>query len=296
MWVAVRERFRRLVSDLQITQEEVNDGWTKHINVGRSLERAYYGQGSGDYPPSLLVGSWGKGTQVKPSNDIDSFFILPPVVKSRFDLRSGNVQSQLLQEVKSYLLATYPQTDIRGDGQVVVVNFNSITLELVPVFRHGAQFLIPDTRNEGSWRVADPIAQMSLIEDHDKAMNGNVRAVSKIIKLWCREKDVPLKSFIVELLVAEFLSLCGYGMYSTYWYDFYVRDFLNFLVQRADSYVFIPGTGEVYGLGRQWLPKAVAARDVAVQACDWEYSDYDVTAGQEWQKIFGSRIPIHVRM
>lgn len=296
MWIAVRERFAQFVADLQITAAQRDDGIGKHINAGRALERAYYGGNGEGTPPGLLVGSWGKNTQVRPSNDVDSFFILPPDVKTRFDQRSGNVQSQLLQEVKGVLEATYSQTRVRGDGQVVVIAFNTITLEVVPVFRtYGGSFIMPDTNAGGRWKIVDPCSQIEQIDRTDRAMNGNVRALSQVIKHWRSEQNVSLKSFAIELLVSEFLPARGWGDQSTFWYDFYVRDFLQYLCGRSATYVAIPGTGEYYWLGSDWLAKAQAARDIAVAACHWEYHDYDVTAGQEWQKIFGPRIPIHVR-
>jgi hypothetical protein len=295
VWIAVRQRFSAFAQELSVTSDQWSDGWAKHVNVGRSLERSYYGQNAGEYHPGFMVGSWGKQTQVRPPRDVDTFFILPSREKQRFDARVGNVQSALLQEVKQALLTTFPQTDMRGDGQVVSIAFNTITVEVVPVFAHGAsQFLMPDANGGGAWKLADPLAQMNYIDQADKAMNGNVRALAKMMKLWKRENRVPLKSFIVELLVAEFLPARGNGFYNYYWYDFYVRDFFAFLVRQANTYITIPGTFEQYYLGSDWLSKAESARDVALQACAWEYHDYDVTAGQEWQKIFGSRIPIHV--
>lgn len=220
---------------------------------------------------------------------------LARVPSGRVDARTGNVQSALLQEVKAALLDTFPQTGIRGDGQVVSVGFNSLTVEIVPVFRTPAgQYLMPDSNEGGRWTLADPYAQINYIEAADKAMNGNVRALSKMLKLWKREKNVSLKSFVVELLVAEFLPARGNGEHDAYWYDFYVRDFFLFLVSRANTFVTIPGTFEQFYLGADWLSKAQTARDIALEACRLEYLDHHVSAGLEWQKIFGSRIPIHV--
>jgi hypothetical protein len=297
MWIAVKERFRRFGDDLLLTSDQFTDGWTKHNNIARSLERAYYGLSEDGSHHGFAVGSWGKATQVRPPRDLDAFFILPPAEKARFDARTGNVQSALLQEVKGVLAETYPQTQIRGDGQVVMVGFNSITVEVVPVFwtGYGNQFWMPDTNDSGRWRLADPIAQIDRIDVADRAVNGNVRALSRMLKLWKYEKNVPIKSFILELLVANYMPSRGNGHYDTYWYDWYVRDLFQLLVNSANAYIAIPGTGEQYFLGDQWLSRAVTARDIAVEACYWEQYDYDVTAGQEWQKIFGTRIPVKVR-
>ncbi|SFI80585.1 SMODS domain-containing nucleotidyltransferase [Methylobacterium brachiatum] len=294
MWVAVRQRFRAFHEDLNLTRDQVEDGIGKAIRVTQALERAYNGRVA-DQPPLRIVGSWGKGTQVRPSADIDIMVEFTPAVLARFEARVGNRQSQLLQEVRASLLDAYPQTDMRGDGQVVMVQFNTITVEVVPVFDlPGGQYLMPDTNNGGRWKTVDPLAQIALIEAIDTRTNGNTRALTKIIKMWQREKNVPLKSFLIELLVADFMSTYQYAQQDYYYYDWFVRDFLRALVGRAGSGLLVPGTGEWIWLGADWHTKAEAALAVAETACEWERLDYDVTAGQEWQTIFGARIPIHV--
>ncbi|MGU3452843.1 SMODS domain-containing nucleotidyltransferase [Methylobacterium fujisawaense] len=294
MWVAVRQRFRAFHEDLNLTREQLEDGIGKAVRVTQDLERAYNGRVS-DQPPLLIVGSWGKRTQVRPSADIDIMVQFASAVLQRFEARTGNRQSQLLQEVKTFLLDAYPQTDMRGDGQVVMVQFNTITVEVIPVFDlPGGRYLMPDTNDGGQWKTVDPAAQIAMIEDIDTRTNGNTRALTKMMKMWKREKNVSLKSYVIELLVAEFMSTYQYAQQDYYYYDWFVRDFLRALVGRASSGLLIPGTGEWIWLGADWLPKAKAALAVAETACEWERLDYDVTAGQEWQTIFGARIPIHV--
>lgn len=293
-WTAVTQRFSRFLADLHITQDQQSDALTKFKNVGIALENAFYSA-----PPTsgsrLLVGSWGKSTQVRPSHDLDMFFILPLSEKNRLDARTGNIQSQFLQEVKQTLSLIYPQTDLRQDGQVVVVGFNTITLEVVPAFRFGDTFLIPDTKNGGRWKAADPWAEIDRIENADRIFGRNVRALCRMMKHWKREQNVPLPSFIIEQIITDFLSVISYGgSHSVYWFDWYIRDALDYLCRRANSHVTLPGTGELFWLGDAWLSRAQTAYRHAAQACEWEYCDYDVTAGQEWQKIFGTRIPMKV--
>lgn len=293
-WTAVTQRFSRFDADLRITEGQKSDANTKFVNVGNILESAYYLS-----PPTLgsrlLVGSWGKSTQVRPSHDLDMFFILPLSVKVRFDARTGNVQSQLLHEIKQVLSSTYTQTDLRQDGQVVVVGFNSITVEVVPAFRFGDTFLIPDTNNGGRWKAADPWAEIDRIESADRLCGGNVRALCRMMKHWKREQNVPLPSFAIEQIVTDFLGSVSYGGgQSAFWFDWYARDALGYLCTRANSFLSLPGTGELFWLGDAWLSRAQTAFGHAIKACEWEQLDYDVTAGQEWQKIFGNRIQVKV--
>jgi len=291
-WMYVRKRFRLFVDDLTLTANQLEDGAGKFQRIAAIIQAAYH-EGVRQNFDALMVGSWGKKTQIRPPRDLDMFAVLPWEVKARFDARSGNVQSQLLQEVKSVLTDEYGQTDIRGDGQVVSVGFNNITVEIVPVFLHGnGQYTMPDTNGGGSWKLVDPAAQIDTIDGWDALLNGNIRALSRMIKLWKHEQNVPIKSFIIELLVAEFLPSRANNNHDAFWYDFYCRDFFGFLVSKANQYLLIPGTAELYPLGSDWLAKAQAAHQHAIDACSHEIDDLQFLAGEEWRNIFGSRVPL----
>ena len=71
---------------------------------------------------SLQVGSYGRFTAIKSISDLDMVYILPWTEYERF--KNGR-QSALLQEVKKTIQSRYPKTDMRGDGQVVVISFTN---------------------------------------------------------------------------------------------------------------------------------------------------------------------------
>jgi Second Messenger Oligonucleotide or Dinucleotide Synthetase domain len=147
---------------------------------------------------------------------------------------AGNKQSALVNEVKEVLRITYPQTDMRGDGQVVAVGFNTITVEVVPVFplRNG-QFIMPDTNSGGRWKAVDPAAEVQRVEQVDAACASNLRALIKMLKVWNRERNVRLKSFVLELLASEFLTICPWRLCGYFYYDWIIRDFFIFLNSKA---------------------------------------------------------------
>jgi hypothetical protein len=295
MWIGVRQRFARFHSDLCLTDDQIGDGLTKQLGVRQCLQRAYFGQSTNN-PPGFVVGSWGKKTAIRPPTDVDIFFELPVEVYHRINANIGNVQSQLLQEVRGHLLDTYPQTNMRGDGQVVTVNFNTIAVEVVPSFRFDDQgrFYMPDTNAGGRWKLVDPAAEIATIQTADAIASGNVRPLAQMLKIWKRECSVPLKSYQIELLVAEFMTTYMFRQYDYFYYDWFVRDFLTFLCGKAWMNLVMPGTSELINLGNDWHSRAISARDRAVNACEYERQDLTILAGEEWQKIFGQRIPIHV--
>lgn len=291
MWAGVTERFRRFHADLQPSTAEANDAIAKQLGVRQSLQRTYWGPTSDD-PPGFVVGSWGKQTIVRPSNDIDVFMQLPLEVYTRVEGLAGNKQSALLQEVKSHLATTYWQTDMRGDGQVVVVNFNTIKVEVVPVFRwnNDGAWLMPDTNNGGRWRIVYPDAEGVALDRADVVGNRNCRPLIQIAKSWKYHCNVPIKSFHLEQLVAEFLKNYAHRDRDYFYYDWFIRDFLYFLCGKRNALIYAPASNEMVDIGDAWYSRAATAYDRAVKACEYEREDYIVLAGEEWQKLFGARI------
>jgi hypothetical protein len=293
MWSGVRQRFSAFNENTLLSENQIADGIVKQLGVRKSLHRAYFDEAT-DTPNGFLVGSWGKNTAVAPPNDVDIFFVLPNEVFYRIETYQGNKQSSLLQEVRGHLLNTYPQTGVRGDGQVVTIGFNTVMVEVVPTFCRNGQFLMPDTNDGGRWKFVDPYAEIAFIDTVDAATNGNARRMVRMLKMWKRHCNVPLKSYQLELLVAEFMASYKYHSQDFYWYDWFMRDFFVWLTTKAWSILTTPGTYERVLLRDAWLPKSLTARDSALRACADEYSDLTISAGQEWQKIFGTSIPVHV--
>lgn len=288
-WDGFAARFGAFKTDVNLTQDQIDDGFTKSRGITSALNRSYYGHNQ-DGVNAFMVGSWGKGTAARPPNDVDLFYRLPDGFWQSINGRQGNKQSQLLQEVKVILQATYPQTDMRGDGQVVVVAFNSIMIEVVPCFMlTTGKYYICDTHDGGSWKTADPAAEMRSVELGDRATGCALRTLIKMLKIWKRECSVPLKSYLLETLVTNFLPQSPWGTNGFYWYDWMIRDFLAYLVVRANTYLTVPDGQSVF-LGDEWKSRAESALSRAVTACEYEKNDNSWRAGEEWQKIFGTRI------
>src|SRR3990172_7546863 len=125
----VGAKFDRFLSNIQLTKAHTEDAITKHTGVRKALHTAYYTTAY-DGKTSILVGSYGKHTAVRPPSDIDILFRMPSSEFSKYNSALGNGQSQLLQEAKAILKKTYPSTDMLADGQVVIVPFTSFAVDV----------------------------------------------------------------------------------------------------------------------------------------------------------------------
>lgn len=298
MWIYVTERFKAFQENLSLTSKQVQDGETKYRGVVSCLNVAYWGHNSETHN-AFFIGSWAKDTRIRPPRDVDLYFVLPLAVYKRFETYGANVnkQSALLQEVKSKLLATNPFSSIKGDGPVVLADFSSFSVEIVPAFLYDANdrsYYVCDTKNGGRYTKTQPLAEVDAIQRADIRNNHNVRCLIRMLKCWQACCSVPIKSFHLELLAIDFLDQWTYRHESYFYYDWMCRDFYKWLHTKANSFVMAPGTGESLWLGNDWRSKAESALTRAEKACDFERCNRMLDAGDEWQKIFGSDIPRYI--
>ena len=292
-WIATAWRFRTFHENIQLTPAQLQDGICKADGVARCLRAHYYGERA-TFQVANYIGSWAKNTQVRPPRDVDLHFVVPPDVYTRFQQRSGNRQSALLQEVKRVLEAKYTATDgMRGDCQVVMVPFQSFAVEVAPaVTLTNGRYWVCNTGSGGAYKEADPVAEIHHLNSVDAACSSNLRPVIRMLKTWQRTCNVEIKSFHLELLAAEFMSGSPWRNEGYFYFDWLMRDFFAFVYHRANQFIRAPGTNETMWLGHEWQSKASSAYFRAKKACDFEKDNMIVHAGDEWQKIFGDDVPM----
>ena len=155
--------------ELPITQDEFQKWNNRLKEITKKLNLKYYPDDNfNDVEKDHLyvVGSVGRKTAIKNTSDFDILFHLPQEVYNRYNNYSGNGQSALLQEVKNIVKERYSTTDIRGDGQVIVIEFKSNpagVIELVPAFgQSDGSFKYPDSHNGGNWKTTNPTPEIIL--------------------------------------------------------------------------------------------------------------------------------------
>lgn len=290
-WSFVRSRFDALEAALRPNQNHMDDAARKIGGIARSLNKCFYGTAHDGN--TWLVGSWGKGTVISPANDADVVYLLPPDLFDQYEAYDSNGQSALLQRVKGPLADRHVRTKIKGDRQVVVLEFNSLMVEVVPGFAaEGGGIVICDAAAGGSWKVADPSAERQRIEDADRNLNGLLKPTIMMLKQWKRTCSVPIKSFMLERLAEEALSTMPVSWLQHRWFDWIIRGAFLYMCSRARGVFLMAGRdSEIIRLGSEWRFKAESAHRRADLACRNEHDGANRAAGEEWQKIFGTAIP-----
>lgn len=185
------------ISEMEITVGE----------IAKKLNKNYYDLDSDKISHMYIVGSVGRGTAIKGVSDLDILFDLPVEVFKRFDAYKEKKQSSLLQEVKNVLKERYPNTDISGDGQVVVINFNKYTVELVPGFKQSDdKFKYPDTNNGGSWKYTDPLPEISESKKTAEDTDNNFKYIANMLRAWKNKQGFKFGGLLIDTITYKFLN------------------------------------------------------------------------------------------
>ncbi|MCI7239421.1 MAG: nucleotidyltransferase domain-containing protein [Anaerococcus sp.] len=132
---------------------------------------------------SFYVGSYGRNTAISTS-DIDILVLLPSSEFDRFNNLSGNSQSRLLQAVKDTIKLSYPNSDVKADGQVIKINYSDgIKFEILPAFKnYFGSYIYPDSNLGGNWKSTNPKAEQEAMKQKNKESNGLLVATCRHLR------------------------------------------------------------------------------------------------------------------
>ncbi|MCK6208182.1 MULTISPECIES: nucleotide-binding domain-containing protein [Bacillus] len=199
---AAFEEFVEYLQDIKLEDKE-----TRLKRITKKLNKTYYEGNDSEVEHFLLVGSLGRHTAINGVSDVDAAFVLPREVYNQFNKRSGNKQSQLLQDVKSTLLELSPRTIIRGDGQVVVLEYKDYDVELLPCFElEDGSFLYPDSNNGGRWRTTNPLPEITASEIKIDETNGHFKNVCNLVRAWKNQQGFKMGGLLIDTLVYKFFN------------------------------------------------------------------------------------------
>lgn len=293
---SVHTLFRRFESDLRMSLLTVGSIRYRYRQITRRINLDFWGSGS-ETLHSLYVGSYGRGTAISTS-DIDVIVELPSDLYLQYLLRflgtNRNGPSELLQKVRISLTATYPTTKLRGDGQVVVVEFSDgVKFEIVPVFGQDATTCIyPDTQGGGSWPTMQPRVEIEAFNDLNRTRPGGLKKFCRMLRAWNREHSSWLSGEAIDAMAYEYWETSNWADEAPFLYfDFHTRDFFEYWARKFDR----GGTVRAQGTNRLIQVSGAVEKvgfltkihEIAETAIKYEKTD----PSGFWRIIYGDQFP-----
>ncbi|MHC1717794.1 MAG: nucleotidyltransferase [Acidaminococcaceae bacterium] len=292
--MSVSDYFSVFCSNLRMSSNTVSSIQSRYYQITKRINLDYRGSSS-ETSYSLYVGSYGRGTEVWTS-DIDMIVQLPDDTYTKFNNYSGNGQSALLQEVKESLQKTYSTSFVKGDGQVIGINFtDGINFEIVPTFiNNDGSYTYPDSNNGGSWKGTDPKKEIDAMNIRNNDTNKNLKRLCRMARSWKEKCNVDISGILIDTLAYKFIGDWEYKDRSYLYYDYMSRDFFKYLkdIDTNQSYWLAPGSNRyVYKTGN-FQNKASTAYNNVLDAISYESDNKSYSAKQKWREIYGTKFPI----
>jgi hypothetical protein len=154
-----------------------------------------------------LIGSAGRGTIIRPIDDIDLLAI--------FDNTDGIFEQyrhdskKFLYRIRDGLARNYSVKVIGARGQAVRLFYTQAPhVDIAPVFSwQGGGYALP--KGDGTWLTTDPDKQDAWLAERNEALGYHLRPLQRFVKRWNREHSRRLKTFHLEVVTAASFGSLG---------------------------------------------------------------------------------------
>ncbi len=293
MATTIQQSFLKLKTNLEITGLHAATVSTRQTTVREVVEKGM------TILDSFLTGSYSRATMIAPLSkaDIDIFFVLDPKYFHHYNNGQNGGQAGLLDLVKRTLLKTYTRTpDISRNGQAVTIRFDDFVVDVVPGFnRQGGGYLIPNSVSN-TWISTDPKKHVELVSAANKAHDGDLVPLIKMIKGWNRSHGAYFRSFHLEVLALHILNnvkITDFPSGVRYYFD---KGLKLISQQNPDPAGYggdVGGYLNTQEKVREAVGKFQLAYDRAIKAEEYAVRGNIRDAIDMWIKIFGDYFPAY---
>ncbi len=265
-----------------------------YAEITKRLNKDFWEQDS-DLYHRRQVGSYGRHTAIHGISDLDMVFELPWSTYEKYKAYANNGPSQLLQAVRDSLKTRYPNTVIKGDGQVVCIEFAKYRVEVLPAFwdKDCDGYRFGDSNNGGSWKICKPIQEMDAIDARNDATNRNLKHVCKMVRAWKNTHGVSMSGMLIDTLVYNFFGQTD--DYNTVSYGSYGELFVSLFSYLGNldhqDYWAAPGSGQRVNTKGKFQSKAKKAAAKCQEALD---ANTDKKKAKLWREVFGRNFPLEI--
>jgi hypothetical protein len=274
-----------------IAVQNAADISTSYAGITKRLNLDFWDIES-DFTHRRQVGSYGRNTAVHGISDLDMVFELPWATYEKYKAYTNNGPSQLLQAVRNSLLTRYPNTTIKGDGQVVCIEFSKFRVEVLPAFwdADADGYRFGDTNNGGTWKICKPIQEIDAVNQRNKETNRNLKHVCKMIRAWKNFNGVNISGMLIDTLIYNFFGqtdkydAVSYGSYD----QLFVSLFSYVGNLEHQDFWLAPGSGQRINNKGKFQSKAKKAAVKCQEALD---ADTEKKKTKIWRDVFGRSFP-----
>ena len=201
---SIEQGFTDFLSNIKATVAETSATVSHRASIQSCLENNF------GLKRFTRIGSFGNGTNVSGYSDVDYLACLPTA-----SLKQSSDSS--LRVVRDALAARFPNTGVVVRCPTVVCPFGVyksqhteiVVADYLKEVSDYKVYEIADGSN--GWMQICPDAHNAYVDAVDEKHSGRVKPLIRFIKAWKCYRDVPIKSFYLEMRVAKYADGAGSG-------------------------------------------------------------------------------------
>lgn len=200
--MTIPQAFEEFRKALRLKRAERDEASRQHTHLREALAARM------KVDTTLISGSYGRKTSIRPLNDIDVFLVLRPTN----DLHDKTKPSKVLTAVKDALETEYKGKTAKLQARSVNIEFSGtgIAYDVVPAFAaDGDIYRIPD-RDADDWIRTNPKIHASRSTEANEQAGKRLKPLLKTIKhanvTHAVDENKPARSFHVEVLSWSILT------------------------------------------------------------------------------------------
>lgn len=291
--MSVATYFESFCEDLLVGTSLRSTISTRYLSICTRLNKDFWKMDTNSR--GRYIGSFGRNTANGWISDIDMLFEMPFSTYNTYNGYVTNGQSALLQAVKNSIATTYPGTDLKGDGQIVLVKFaDEMKIEVLPAFKNSDDsYTFADSNGGGSWKTTNPIPEIKAVATGDALTSNNLRHLCRMTRAWKYYCNVPIKGLLIDTLAYRFLTSWSHRDKSYLYYDWMCRDFFEYLKIQTENQTiwYAIGSSQTINNPDNFRYKATVAFNKTKEAIQFQTDNKEWSAKQKWKEIYGSRFP-----
>lgn len=291
--LTVAQAFEQFMRNLELHEGEDREAKRQERNVFDAMRRHLRPR------ESILSGSYGRSTAIRPLHDIDLFLIFTAAASGTGEAVGPKV---FLERVKQALEQEFPGKQARLQNRSVNIEFSGtgIGFDVVPALEDPQRpgiYWIPDVR-KGEWIQSNPRKHIEACDAANARATQQLKPLIKTIKRWNQLQDKPVPSFLLEVMAYTGIDssqpdgrLSAYAQGLAHLFQFMSGHILDQWPEPAGLGPPVnSGVGQENLLqGKQRLSGAARR---AVRALELERVGDMTGAHALWQELLGSDYPV----
>ncbi|HEX5750683.1 MAG TPA: nucleotidyltransferase [Archangium sp.] len=193
--LTVAQAFEKFMQGLELHEGEDREAKRQERNVFEAMRRRLGPR------ESILSGSYGRKTAIRPLHDIDLFLIFTANTSG-----TGKTvgPEEFLNRVKEALEEEFRGKQARLQNRSVNIEFNGtgIGFDVVPALedpRRPGTYWIPDVRKD-DWIQSNPRKHIDACDAANAKASQRLKPLIKAIKRWRQLQGKPVPSFLLEVM------------------------------------------------------------------------------------------------